>query len=234
MSATRPPLFVLWRWWRLLVLVGVVVAAAIALRRLLAPQLEPAAALAWLHSAREAGWAVPAYFAAYLTLTSALVPATLFHMVSGATFGFKLALVLNLIAFNITSNLQFLAARKLGRGVVSRWIAGVRLDSVERKLEREGFRAALLLRVLPLPNLAVNLTAGLSAIRWRDFAAGSLLGAAPVIGVYTWFAAALVKGVAGAKEQALVHTLIGAALVVALALLSRLLARREPDIPTKP
>lgn len=224
----------MWRWWRLLLLAGFVAAGAVALRGLLGPQLEPAAALAWLQSARDQGWAIPAFGGAYVTLTWFFVPATLFHMVSGATFGFKLALLLNVVAFNVTSNLQFLAARRFGRGAVTGWVAGVRLDAVERKLEREGFRAALLLRVLPLPNVAVNLTAGLSAIRWRDFAAGSLLGAFPVIAVYTWFAASLVTGVAGAKEQALRHTLIGAALVIALAVISRLLARREPDLPRKP
>ncbi len=218
------------------VFAGLIVLLAVAFfaRRSLAPHLEPAAAISWLQGAREKGWAIQGFALAYVTLTWLFVPATLFHMAAGATFGFERAILLNLIAFNLSSNLQFWVARNVGRATVSRWLSGLRLTGVERKLQSEGFRAALLIRVLPLPNLAVNVTAGLSAIRWRDFALGSFIGAMPVIGVYTWFASSLVQGVAGAKERALVHTLIGAALIIAFAVISRILARRQPDISTKP
>lgn len=198
-------------------------ACAVALRIGLRDQLEPRAALALLRSVQHFWWAAPAFFGAYVVLTSLFVPATVFHMVLGAAYGFRIAVAVNLVAFNVTSNLHFLLARRVGREKVSQWLGGMRLRGVEERLAREGIRAAMLVRVLPLPNMAVNVTAGLSPIRWRDFAIGSAIGAVPVVVVYTYFAAALVEGVAEAKEKALVQTLIGAAAIVALALGSRLL-----------
>ncbi len=198
------------------------VAVAVGLRLALRDSLEPRSALTVLDSFRGRPWAGAAFVLAYLGLTSAFVPATLLHMVAGAAWGFRTGLFLNLIAFHVTSNLQFWLARRLGRTAVERWAGGTGMSRIEAKLADEGLRAAMLVRVLPLPNLAVNLAAGVSAIRWRDFALGTLIGTLPVITVYTYFSAALVEGAVGAKQDALLHTGIGAAAVVLLALLTRL------------
>lgn len=210
-----------------LVAAGVVLAGgAVAVRWVLGDRLDPRAALELLRAAQSSGAALPLFLAAYVALTSLLVPAGLFHLAAGAAFGFEAALLLNLVAFNVTSNLQFVLARRLGRAFVAQRAAGLRLARFEEVLAREGFRAALLVRLLPLPNMAVNVTAGLSAIRWRDFALGSLLGTLPIITVYTWFAASLVAGVEGAREQALLHAGAGALAIVALAFGSRWVSRR--------
>lgn len=219
-----------WTWLRLGAAVLLLGLVALGTRFVLGDALEPQAALALLRRVQGEVFALPIFLLAYVLLTSAFVPAGLFHLVAGAAWGFEAALVLNLVAFNVTSNLQFWVARRLGRRFVAERAGRLRLEKVERRLERDGFRAALLIRILPLPNLAVNLTAGVSALRWRDFALGSALGTLPIIAVYTFFAAALVEGVAGAKQQALIHSAIGALLVVALAVLSRVLAKRA-DAP---
>ncbi len=220
-------------WWALAA-VAVFVALALALRLGLDQALEPRAALGILHSVRDRPWAAPVFVVAYVGLTSAFVPATLLHMVAGAAWGFETGLLLNLVAFHATSNLQFLLARRLGRAAVERWVGGKGLARIEAKLANEGLRAAMLIRLVPLPNLAVNLASGMSSLRWRDFALGSLIGTFPVIFVYTYFSAALVEGAVEAKREALVHTAIGAAMVVGIAVLTRLIDRFRPRCRDRP
>lgn len=87
----------------------------------------------------------------------------------------------------------------------------------------------MLVRLLPLPAMAVSIAGALSPIRWRHFAAGSLVGTLPVIFMPTAFAVALVKGAEGAKSAAFTWTAVGGAGVLLLAIVSRWLSRRlEP------
>lgn len=93
---------------------------------------------------------------------------------------------------------------------------------LEARLGRDCLRAAMLVRLLPLPNMAVNVAAALSPLRWRDFALGTLVGTLPIIAVHTAFAAGLAQGAHGA---ALGWLLAGGVGVALLALLSLRLAR---------
>lgn len=215
------------QWIRLAGAAIAVGVLAVAVRVLFKDELDPKSALGRVQSIKDHAWGIPLFFGAYLSLTSLLVPATLFHMVCGAAFGFPLGLLLNVIAFNVTSNLHFAVARRLGRAAISEGLGSLRITRLEARLAKDGVRAAMLVRVLPLPNMAVNVTAGLSPIRWRDFAVGSALGAMPYIFVYTYFGASLVEGLAGARQKVFVNTLLGAGMIVALTLISRWMGWRQ-------
>lgn len=204
---------------------------ALLARGVLGEALHPQQALERLRAVEDQWWAWPVFLGAYFSLTLAFVPVTLFHMVSGVLLGFQGALALNLLAFNLSSHGQFLFARHVLRGRSARAAPGPAEARLSKLLERDGLRAAILVRVLPLPNLAVNLTAGLSPLRWRDFALGTLVGATPIVAVYTWFAAALVEGLAEARREAAVHALLAGGAIVLLALVSRRLGRRAPEAP---
>jgi len=69
----------------------------------------------------------------------------------------------------------------LGRDFVRR-IAGRRLNKLSRRLAKKGFVAVFVVRMLPIaPFAAVNLVAGASHIRFRDFLFGTLAGMSPGI-----------------------------------------------------
>ncbi len=69
----------------------------------------------------------------------------------------------------------------LGRNVV-RQVAGERINEVSRQLARRGILTVLVVRVVPVaPFSVINLVAGASHIRFRDFTLGTLLGMAPGI-----------------------------------------------------
>lgn len=107
---------------------------------------------------------------------------------------------------------------------------------VDRWLGARGFLAVLTLRLVPLvPFYAANYAAGVTAIRLRDFAAGTAVGIVPGVVVYT------ILGARASDPTGPVFLLAVAGLVV-LAALGTLAARRlrtpadddpEPD-PTTP
>ena len=71
--------------------------------------------------------------------------------------------------------------RLLWRDEVRR-LAGQRLNSISRKLARKGSLAVAATRVLPIaPFTVVNLVAGASQLRFRDFVLGTAIGMAPGI-----------------------------------------------------
>ncbi len=188
-----------------------------------------------VHELRAMGAAAGAawFFAGfYVVGTSFLVPAVVFHVAAGAAFGFERAVVLNFLLANAVSNLHFGLGRLAGRAQVQGWLARRGWGAVSARLEREGVVAMAALRQLPLPFLGVNVAAGASPIRWRDFAIGSGLGLLPQVGVYTWFAAAIADGAAGAKSETMLRALAAGAALVLVLWLGRWLARRSSAAPS--
>ncbi len=100
-------------------------------------------------------------------------------------------------------------------------LAGTWVHRLSRALSRRGFLTMVTLSVLPVaPFGVVNMAAGASHIRFRDYIAGSAVGLAPGIGVVVYFGARL-----GALiRQPSVRTALGviAAAVVGALLLAAL------------
>ena len=212
---------------RIRIVSGVVVLVGmLAVSRWLArDHLTPAGALAALRAFQHQPWAVPAFLVSYVLLTSALVPAMLFHLVAGAAWGFPLGLALNLAACNAVACLQFWVARRVGRERISGLVARWGLARFDAAAARGGFRAAIALRVLPIPFVAANAAAGVSALRMRDFALGTLVATIPMTTIYTYFSASVVAGVAGAEKRALIQVVAAGALLVIATYGPRLLQR---------
>lgn len=175
--------------------------------------LQPEQALALMRRVQHEPWAVGAFLGSYLLCTTVFFPAVLFHMVAGAAWGFPLGLLLNVIACNVGASLQFALARRVGRERVAGWMARSRVQAFEWS-RNPGLREAIVIRAFPFPTMAVNAGAGLSAIRWRDFALGTLIGTFPVTAIYTWAAAMLVEGLSGVRQRVIVPVVISAVLLI--------------------
>jgi phospholipase D1/2 len=116
-----------------------------------------------------------------------LIPVNLLIAVTAAAFGgvvgFGYALAGALLAGSVT----FALGRRLGRRPVRRF-AGRRVNAVRRRLTRHGLWAMTLLRLLPVaPFTVVNLVAGASELRYRDFLLGSAIGMLPGIALLAVF-----------------------------------------------
>ncbi|WP_332813636.1 VTT domain-containing protein [Ramlibacter sp.] len=81
----------------------------------------------------------------------------------------------------LSAAVNYAAGRLIGRGAVRR-IAGARLNEITRRLARNGPLAIAALRLLPIASFPkLNLVAGASRVRPRDFLIGTAVGLLPPI-----------------------------------------------------
>lgn len=79
--------------------------------------------------------------------------------------------------------LSFLAGASLGRQVVEE-LCGPRLKQISERLGERGLLSVIIIRLLPIaPFAIVNMFAGATHIRVRDFALGSFLGMLPGVAI---------------------------------------------------
>lgn len=152
------------------------------------------------------------FVAIYIAATALALPGSALTLAGGAVFGFWYAALLNTIGANVGANVAYGLSRALGREGIER-IAGTRLQGLNRVTEQHGFFGLLVLRLVPLiPFNLLNFGAGLSGIRWRDYALATVIGILPGTLVYTFFADAIIQGSTRAKLLA-TGMLIGLSLI---------------------
>jgi len=164
----------------------------------------------------------------YLVGSLVALPITLLVFATAALFGplegFLYALGGAMLGAVVTFGLGHL----LGRETIRR-LAGSRLNTLSRHLGSRGLLAVITVRMLPVaPFTVVNLVAGASHIRFRDFALGTLAGMAPGIAAITVFSDRLLAALRNPSPMSFVALALVIAVIVAGAeLLRRWLRRRS-------
>jgi len=204
---------------------GVVVAVAVALALL---------ALAWRSASldqyltvehlltvgdgvRAAAWAPLAIVAAYVVLGLCVVPLTAMIAITAALYSPWIAVPLSLAGALASGATTFAMGRVLTRSAV-RDIAEPRLRGLSKRLRKRGLIAVLLVLVLPVaPYTIVNIVAGASRIRWRDFLLGTALGLLPGLVLTSAFVDSAIAAVVSPNPQTLAMLALVVAAIVALA-----------------
>ncbi len=174
---------------------------------------------------RDAWWGSVAFVVLYAVLAALDFSGLVLTLAGGALFGFWWGALLNTIGANLGASAAFWLARALGREGL-RVFVGDRLSGLDRLAEAQGPIWLLRLRLIPVvPFNLLNLASGLTAMPWRGYVAATAIGILPGTLVYTYFADAIVAGVAGGSRIAFVRVLVAGALLVGLSFLPTL-ARR--------
>ncbi|MTD44899.1 hypothetical protein GKE82_11500 [Conexibacter sp. W3-3-2] len=120
-----------------------------------------------------------------------LVPGPVLAGVSGLLFGTAVGTIVTLSASVLSAVCALLVARHVGReGAVD--LGGERLARAERLLERHGFGAVVLQRLLPaVPDAPMNYAFGVLGVAVWQIALGTAIGAAPRAFSYTAIGASL-------------------------------------------
>jgi phospholipase D1/2 len=106
-------------------------------------------------------------------------PVTLMVMATVMVFGPWWGLAYALIGSELSALVVFGSGRLLGRDAV-RQFAGSLLNRLSQKLSDSGLTAIITFRIVPVaPFSVINLIAGVSEIRLKDFAIGTFIGMLP-------------------------------------------------------
>ena len=127
-----------------------------------------------------AGPAGPLLFVlTYGLITLAPLPKAFLSVAGGILYGLAVGSVLVLTGSLLGAVIAFVLGRRLGREAVERF-TGARVAKVEALLRNRGLLAVISLRLVPVaPFTAINYTAGLSAVRVRDYVLGTAVGVLP-------------------------------------------------------
>lgn len=137
----------------------------------------------------EWGWAAPLLFVTcYSFLPLVFIPRALLALIGGYLFGWPSVLYTWSGAL-IGESIAYVMAMTLGRSLVQK--AATRSPRARRAvtwLRAEGFWAVLMMRLFPfMPTDVVNFGSGLAGVRYRHFAAGTLMGILPGCIVFSYY-----------------------------------------------
>ena len=116
---------------------------------------------------------------AYILGGMVAFPITLMVVATVLVFGPWWGFLYALTGSELSAITVFAAGRVLGRDAVRRF-AGSMVNRLSQKLSASGLTAVIAFRIVPVaPFSVINLIAGVSEIRFRDFALGTFIGMLP-------------------------------------------------------
>lgn len=130
----------------------------------------------------------------------------------------------------------FLVGRRVGSGWIDRH-AGPDARIVMEELARHGFWASAVIRLVPtLPSIIINIAAGCTPMRFRDFIAGTALGSVPKMALIAFASHAAILGLEGGGIRAWLAVAGAVLLLVLIGLIGRrwLMRRATRKTASKP
>lgn len=110
-----------------------------------------------------------------------VMPVTLMIVVSAMVFGALPGFLYSLLGALASASLTYGLGNYLGKHSI-RKLAGRRINKISKQLASRGILTMITIRIVPVaPFSIINLVAGASHIRFRDYLVGTLLGMAPGI-----------------------------------------------------
>ena len=165
----------------------------------------------WLGLAAHGPWALPVAVAAFAILAFIGVPQFVLIAAAVVAFGPWAGLAYSWIGTMISAGIGFWLGRAAGAKTLERF-SGEGVRQFMTLVGRNGFLASLIVRLVPsAPFIVVNMAAGVTPMRVRDFLAGTGIGIIPKIALTAFAGAAIVQTM---KEGVGGHVLLLAVIAV--------------------
>jgi phospholipase D1/2 len=169
---------------------------------------------AWAQILDDSPFAILAVSAAYVVGGLVMAPVSLLTGVVAVVFSFPLSTLYALVGCLANAAATYGLGNFLGRDAV-RSLSGRRLNRVSKHLAKQGVLTMALVRNIPIaPFTVVNVVAGVSKIKFRDYLLGTLIGMAPGVLAITIFAESLIGMI---KDPSAVNIAIAAGVVIIFA-----------------
>ncbi len=161
------------------------------------------------------------------------VPVTLLILIMAVVYGSLWGALYAMTGSMLAAAATYWLGSYLGGQTVER-LSGGRIRRISERLARRGILTVVAVRVVPVaPFTVINLLAGASHIRPRDFLIGTLIGMLPGVAAMAIFAEGILAVVEGAEVKHFMLVVLGLVFIVALVLVARrMFARLETNPPS--
>jgi phospholipase D1/2 len=168
-----------------------------------------------------------AVIGSYVIAGLLVIPVTLLIAVTGIVFGPVQGMLYATGGTLLSAAVTYGVGHWLGRDTVQR-LLGPRINRLSQRIARRGIVAMVVMRMLPIaPFTVVNVVAGASHIRFRDYLIGTLLGMLPGIAMTVIFVHHLAEAVRNPSVGTVAVLALVALLIIGTALgLQRLLKNK--------
>jgi len=132
-------------------------------------------------------------FCVFVVANVLLVPATVLTLVAGFTRGFVQAVLLAALGRVVAGVVSFSLSRSWLRPWLRKSLGqSSRLEALDDALDKGGFRTVVLIRLSPIfPSTVSNYALGMTGLRLRDFALGTIIGTLPSTILYAYLGSGL-------------------------------------------
>ena len=155
-------------------------------------------------------WSLPVAVLAFAVLAFIGVPQFVLIAAAVVAFGPWTGLAYSWIGTMVSSVIGFFLGRSFGARLL-RDYAGEGIRKFMTLIGRNGFMASLIVRLVPsAPFIVVNMAAGVTPMRFRDFLAGTAIGIVPKIALTAFAGNSIVQALRGGGAQHVVMLLLAA------------------------
>jgi uncharacterized membrane protein YdjX (TVP38/TMEM64 family) len=181
----------------------------------------------WLGAAH-GPWALPVAVSAFAALAFIGVPQFVLIAAAVVAFGPWTGFAYSWIGTLVSSLVGFWLGRTFG-GRLLQDLAGDGVAKFMKLIGKNGFLASLIVRLVPsAPFIVVNMAAGVTPMKIRDFAAGTAVGIIPKIALTAFAGNSIVQALKGGGKQHIVMLVVAVAVWIVCGLIARAwLKKRE-------
>jgi uncharacterized membrane protein YdjX (TVP38/TMEM64 family) len=163
----------------------------------------------WLGAAH-GPWALPVAVGAFAALAFIGVPQFVLIAAAVVAFGPWTGFAYSWIGTLVSSLVGFWLGRAFG-GRLLKDLAGDGVAKFMKLIGKNGFLASLIVRLVPsAPFIVVNMAAGVTPMKIRDFAAGTAIGIIPKIALAAFAGNSIVQALKGGGKQHIVMLVVAA------------------------
>jgi uncharacterized membrane protein YdjX (TVP38/TMEM64 family) len=174
----------------------------------------------WL-SAAHGPWALPVAVGAFAALAFIGVPQFVLIAAAVVAFGPWTGFAYSWIGTLVSSLVGFWLGRAFG-GRLLRDLAGDGVAKFMKLIGKNGFLASLIVRLVPsAPFIVVNMAAGVTPMKIRDFAAGTAVGIIPKIALTAFAGNSIVQALKGGGKQHIVMLVVAVVIWIGAGLIAR-------------
>jgi phospholipase D1/2 len=166
-------------------------------------------------------WGAGLFVAGFVLASLLAIPVTLLILVSALIYGPALGALYAMIGFFVAAVATYAVGHYLGGPAVER-LSGGSIGRLSERLARQGILTVVAVRIIPVaPFAVINLFAGASHLRFRDFLIGTLIGMVPGVAAMAVFAEGILALVRDADLKRFLVAALALVFIAGVALLAR-------------